>query len=98
MISQEIAIVTGFYQQQTAYRLASDLGKSYQAVTRVYQKLRLSLYHITELKGAKLSGEIEMDESYFGGRRKGKCGRGAKGKSIVFGLLGRYGRVYTRGC
>ena len=38
----------------------------YQTVTRVYQKIRLALYHITELEGTKLSGEIEMDESYFG--------------------------------
>ena len=92
----EIAIVTGFYQQQPAYRLASDLGVDYQVVTRVYQKLRECLYHIAELEGAKLSGEIEMDESYFGGKRKGKRGRGAAGKSIVFGLLERDGRVYTR--
>lgn len=65
-------------------------------VTGFYQKLRLALCYIAELEGAKLSGEIEMDESYFGGRRKGKRGRGAKGKSIVFGLLERDGRVYTR--
>ena len=32
-------------------------------------------------------GEIEVDESYFGGRRKGKRGRGAAGKIPVFGLL-----------
>src|SRR3989344_5290591 len=96
MIRAEIGIVTGFYQQQPAYRLANDLGTDYQTVTRVYQKLRLAIYHIAELEGAKLSGEIEMDESYFGGRRKGKRGRGAKGKSIVLGLLERDGRVYTR--
>ena len=95
-IRMEIAIVTGFYQQQPAYRLATDLGVDYQTITRVYQKLRLSVYHIAELEGTKLSGEIEMDESYFGGRRKGKRGRGASGKSIVFGLLERDGRVYTR--
>ena len=95
-IRTEIAIVTGFYQQQPAYRLATDLGTDYQTITRVYQKLRLLIYHIAELEGAKLSGEIEMDESYFGGRRKGKRGRGAKGKSIDFGLLERDGRVYTR--
>lgn len=35
----------------------------------------------------KLSGEIEADESYFGGGRKGKRGRGAAGKIAVFGLL-----------
>jgi transposase len=41
-------------------------------------------------------GEIELDESYFGGARKGKRGRGASGKVIVFGLLKRGGRVYTK--
>ena len=45
---------------------------------------------------AKLRREIEMDESYFGGARKGQRGRGARGKSIVFGLLERDGRVYTK--
>ena len=34
-----------------------------------------------------LGGEIEVDESYFGGRRKGKRGRGATGKIPVFGIL-----------
>ena len=42
-----------------------------------------------------LSGEIEVDESYFGGVRKGKRGRGAAGKVPVFGLLRRGGRVYA---
>ncbi len=96
MIRTEIGIITGFYQQQPAYRLANDIGVNYQTVTKVYQKLRLLIYHIAELEGMKLSGEVEMDESYFGGRRKGQRGRGAKGKSIVFGLLERDGRVYTR--
>jgi transposase len=42
-----------------------------------------------------MAGEIEVDESYFGGVRKGKRGRGAAGKIPVFGLLKRGGRVYT---
>lgn len=41
-------------------------------------------------------GEVEVDESYFGGRRKGKRGRGAAGKVPVFGILKRGGRVYTQ--
>jgi hypothetical protein len=45
---------------------------------------------------SKLNREIELDEAYFGGRRKGKRGRGAGGKSIVFGLLERDGCVYTQ--
>jgi len=42
-----------------------------------------------------LEGEVEVDESYFGGRRKGKRGRGAAGKVPVFGLLKRNGKVYA---
>ena len=38
-------------------------------------------------------GEIEADESYFGGQSKGKRGRGAAGKTAVFGLLQRNGKV-----
>ncbi|WP_075631173.1 IS1595 family transposase [Glaesserella parasuis] len=40
-------------------------------------------------------GQIELDESYFDGTRKGKRGRGAVGKTAVFGLLKRDGKVYT---
>ncbi|GHT08554.1 DDE transposase [Planctomycetales bacterium] len=43
-----------------------------------------------------LDGEIEADESYFGGVRKGKRGRGAAGKVAVFGLLKRGGKVYSQ--
>ena len=43
------------------------------------------------------SGEVEVDESFFEARRtKGKRGRGASGKTIVFGLLKRNGKVYTK--
>ena len=34
-----------------------------------------------------LRGEIEVDECYFGGVRKGKRGRGAAGKVPVFGIF-----------
>ena len=40
-------------------------------------------------------GSVELDESYFGGHRKGRRGRGAAGKVVVFGILKRNGRVYT---
>ena len=42
------------------------------------------------------AGEIEVYESYFGGKRKGKRGRTAAGKIPVFGILKRGGKVYTR--
>ena len=40
-----------------------------------------------------LDGPVELDESYFGGKRKGKRGRGAAGKVVVFGILKRQGKV-----
>ena len=39
---------------------------------------------------------MELDESYFGGVRKGKRGHGAAGKVVVFGILKRKGKVYTK--
>jgi transposase-like protein len=42
------------------------------------------------------SGEVEVDESYFGPRRiKGKHGRGAGKKKLVLGVLKRGGKVHT---
>jgi len=63
-------------------------------VNRFYLALRQIIAEEME-KAAPLYGEVEVDESYFGGRRKGKRGRGAAGKVPVFGLLKRGGRVYT---
>jgi len=48
---------------------------------------------INDLK--PLSGEIEMDETMFGGKRSGKRGWGASGKNIVFGIYQRNGKVLT---
>jgi transposase len=42
-----------------------------------------------------LSGEIEVDESYFGGSRKGKRGCGAAGKVSVFGVLKLGGKFHV---
>ena len=38
-----------------------------------------------KLPGCESSGEVEADESYFGGIRKGRRGRGASGEEAVFG-------------
>jgi transposase len=97
-LRRKMAILQGGYQQVPAYRLAHDLGVDPKVISRVYQKLRTAVFHVAELEGmaSKLSGESELDEAYFGGRRKGRRGRGAAGKSVVFGLLERDGRVYTK--
>lgn len=95
-LQKELKILVGFHQQQTGRQCALDMSVGYKAVERVYRRLRELLTHLCEIEGAKMSGEIELDEAYFGGRRKGQRGRGAAGKSVVFGLLERDGRVYTR--
>jgi transposase len=47
-------------------------------------------------RNSPFQGEVEADESYFGPRRvRGRRGRGAGGKTIVFGLLKRGNEVYT---
>jgi transposase len=53
-------------------------------------------YHLEQEADTVFSGEIEVDESYFGGKRKGKRGQGAARKVPVFGLLKRGERVYTK--
>ena len=57
--------------------------------------MRLRRLIAAKLPSYRLSGEIEVDESYFGGVRKGKRGRAAAGKVVVFGLLKRGGKVHT---
>ena len=66
-----------------------------KVVMQVYQRIREALYHLAELEGGKLKGEVELDEAYFGGRRKGKRCRADAGKSVVFGRLEWKNRVST---
>ena len=62
-----------------------------------FHRLREIIALELEIEGELMfGGEIEVDESYFGGRRKGQRGRGAAGKIPVFGLLKRGGKVYTK--
>ena len=53
-------------------------------------------YYLEQETHEIFGGAIELDESYFGGARKGKRGRGATGKVAVFGILKRGGKVYTK--
>ena len=52
-------------------------------------------HRLTLAANEVFDGPVELDESYFGGRRKGRRGRGAAGKVVVFGILKSNGRVYT---
>jgi transposase len=54
-----------------AYR---ELGIAYNTTHKIYSKIRELIYRFSTRDERVLSGEIEMNESYFGGRRKGrKC-------------------------
>jgi len=41
----------------------------------------------------KLSGTVEIDDTYVGGKAKGKRGRGAEKKTAVLGMIERQGNV-----
>ena len=71
-------------------------GVSVRSVNEIYLRLRERLAYECEKRRPFKGGEVEIDESYFGPRRvRGKRGRGAGGKTIVFGIFKREGRVYT---
>ena len=79
----------------TASDTARLTGLSVRAVNDIYLLLRHRLLAWSPVP-AELDGAVELDESYFGPRRvRGKRGRGASGKTIVFGLFKRGGQVYT---
>jgi transposase len=80
----------------TASDTARLSGVSVRSVNDIYLRLRQRLAAECEKRRPFKGGEVEIDESYFGRRRvRGKRGRGAGGKAIVFGIFKRDGRVYT---
>jgi transposase len=65
---------------------AHQLGYSYNIVYALFDLFRQSIVRTDRHTAFTFSGEIEMDESYFGGRRNGNRGRGAAGKIHLFGI------------
>ena len=64
-------------------------------VNRYLTAIRKEIFDSCQ-KESPFEGEVEVDESFFGARRvKGRRGRGASGKTIVFGIIKRQGKVYT---
>lgn len=80
----------------TPARTAAELvGVNKNTAALFYHRLR-QIVALRIEDESPLRGQIEVDECYFGGVRKGKRGRGAAGKVPVFGILKRGGRVYTQ--
>ena len=88
-------LIRAFAMDLTATNAAVLTGLSVRRVNDIYLKLRRRIAQHCESQNP-FRGEIEIDESYFGPRRvRGKRGRGAGHKTIVFGIFKREGFVYT---
>ena len=78
-------------------QIASLTGLNRNTVNRILALARARIVGMNARESPFESGEVEIDESYFGTRRvRGKRGRGAYGKTIVFGMKKRGDRVHTR--
>ncbi|KPL20051.1 MAG: hypothetical protein AMJ92_00835 [candidate division Zixibacteria bacterium SM23_81] len=78
-----------------AYRLRFQVPLNQKTIERWFRILREAVYDQQIQQLSELSGEIEMDETMFGGYRPGKRGWAASGKHIVFGIYQRNGKVLT---
>ncbi len=89
-------LVRYFALDFSATDTAELTGLTRKSVTTIFLKIRQRIAEECERASPLSCGEVEVDESYFGARRvRGKRGRGASGKTPVFGLLKRDGCVYT---
>ena len=88
-------IIRYFARDLTASDTSRLSSISIRSINNIYLKLRKRIVQECE-QLAPLKGIIEIDESYFGPHRiRGKRGRGAGGKTIVFGIFKRGDKVYT---
>ena len=88
-------LIRYFIVDLDASQIAQLIGLNRNSVNRYLRAIRERIAEFCESQ-SPFSGEIEVDESFFGARRiKGKRGRGASGKTIVFGILKRNEKVYT---
>lgn len=90
---KQMRLIEHFVAGTTARAAAQIIGVQSNTAISFYMRLRKLI--ASKLPSYELSGEVEADESYFGGVRKGKRGRDAGGKIAIFGLLKRGGKVYT---
>jgi transposase len=84
-----------FVAGTTARCVAGLVDVNFKTAAFYYHRLRMLICIATENESA-FTGEFEVDESYFGGHRKGKRGRDAARKVPVFGIIKRSGKVYTK--
>jgi hypothetical protein len=87
-------LVRCFALDLTASKTTEFTGLTRKSVTMIFLKIRERIWEECERASPFSACEVEVDESYFGARRvRGKRGRGASGKTIVFGIFKRNGCV-----
>ena len=86
-------IIKLFELELSAHKLSQQMELSYPTVLKAVHTIRMAIVAASGDQDLLLGGEVEMDEAYFGGHRKGNRGRGAAGKVPVFGILERQGQV-----
>ena len=74
--------------------LQRAIGTTYKTAYRMGMQIRTLIQKFDHFD--LLQGHIEIDEAYVGGRRRGKRGRGAAGKTIVLGMAERGGRIQSQ--
>jgi len=85
-----------FILEVTARSAADILGIQPNSAALFYRKIRQVIaFYLAQEAAEVFNGEVEIDESYFGGVRNGKRGRDDAGKVVVFGMLKRQGKVFT---
>src|SRR3989344_4344964 len=77
-LRNDLQILYYFYLEISARRAANELNLDYGVIHRKFMQFRKKIAEYCNQEELKLNGEIEIDESYFGGKRKGNRGRGAK--------------------
>jgi len=91
------AIIKLFASDIDAKKISKLTNINRNTINRILNKIRHRIKDLSQAESCFSKGEIEIDESYFGARRvKGKRGRGAYGKTKVFGLKKRGGNVYVQ--
>ena len=89
-------IIEYFSEDIAASSAAKILKLNRKTVNSYYNEFRRLILEHSLREQEKELGEFELDESYFGSRRvRGKRDRGAAGKTPVFGLLKRNGKVFV---
>ena len=73
----------------SAKELERQLGVTYKTAWRIAKQVRV----LCHTPAHKLSQTVKIDDTYIGGARPGKRGRGAEGKAVVVGAVQRGGRV-----